>query len=157
LCGLLLSEDRHAGIATPDSDPAYCAPSRKHNNEVLHVDGEFRTTFSPAAETLEAVPGTGVAAVWATGRTAGWTIAIRHDGTLIRVEKNPQGQMTWWHYSLGNLTSPTGIVRDPELANRARIRYGALKDPFPEAIQALAAAGMDLTADPPSDCPPDAT
>jgi hypothetical protein len=67
----------------------------KHNDRLLYVDGEFRATFSPAAETLEAVPGTDAAAVWATGSTAGWTIAIRHDGTLIRIEKNPQGQVTW--------------------------------------------------------------
>ena len=103
--------------------------AHKHNDKLLHVDGEFRATFSPAAETLETVPGTGAGAVWATGPTAGWTIAIRHDGTLIRVEKNSQGQVTWWHYSLGNFTSPTAIARDPELANRVRIRYGPLRDP----------------------------
>ena len=131
--------------------PAWRA--HKHNDKLLHVDGEFRATFPPAAESLEAVPGTAAAAVWATGLTAGWTIAIRHDGTLIRVEKNPQGQVTWWHYSLGNFTSPTGIARDPELANRVRIRYGPLREPFPAAIQTLAAVGMDPSANPPSGCP----
>ena len=129
--------------------------AHKHNDRLLHVDGEFRATFSPATETLEAVPGTGAAAVWATGLAASWTIAIRQDGTLIRIEKNPAGQVTWWQYSLGSFTSPTGIARDPELANRLRIRHGALREPFSAAIQALAAAGMDLSADPPSDCPLD--
>ena len=61
---------------------------------------------SPAAEALDAVPGTGTAAVLATGTTAGWTIAIRDEGTLIRIEKNPQGQVTWWHYSLGKPNQP---------------------------------------------------
>ena len=54
----------------------------------------------------------------------------------------------------GHLTSPTGIARDPELANRIRIRYGALWEPFPAAIRALDAAGVNLSADPPSNCPP---
>jgi len=129
--------------------------AHKHNDTLLHVDGEFRATFSPAAEALEAIPGTGAAAVWATGPMGGWTIAIRHDRTLIRVEKSPKGAVTWWHYSLGSLTGPTGIARDAELANRARIRHGLLGEPFPAAVQALAGAGIDLSADPPSDCPPD--
>jgi hypothetical protein len=132
--------------------PAWRA--HKHNDKLLHVSGAFRATFLPAAEALDAVPGSGDAAVWATGSTAGWTIAIRHNGTLIRVEKDPRGQVTWRHYSLGNLTSPTGIALDHELANRVRIRYGPLREPFPLAVRALAAAGMDLSADSPSDCPP---
>lgn len=133
--------------------PAWGA--HKHNDKLLHVYGEFRATFSPAAETLDAVPGAGAAAVWATGSWAGWTIAIRDEGTLIRIEKNAKGQVTWWHYSLGSLTSPTGIARDPEIANRARIRHGALNHPFPAGVQALAAAGVDVYADPPSNCPSD--
>ena len=127
----------------------------KHNDKLLHVHGEFRATFSPAAETLDAMPGMGAAAVWATGPSAGWTIAIRDEGALIRIEKNPKGQVTWWHYSLGSLTNPTGIARDPEIANRARIRHGALNQPFRAGIQALAAAGVDVSADPPSNCPSD--
>ena len=127
----------------------------KHNARLLHVHGEIRATFPAAAEALDAVPGTDTAAVWATGTGAGWTIAIRDQGTFVRIEKNPQGQVTWWHYSVGSLTSPTGIARDPELGNRARIRHGALTQPFPAAIQALAAAGVNLSADPPSDCPSD--
>ena len=127
----------------------------KHNGRLLHVHGEFRATFLPAAETLDAVPGMDDAAVWVTGTTAGWTIAIRDSGTLIRIERDSRGQVTWQHYRLGALTSPTGIARDPELANRVRIRYGALEVPFPAAIQAIAATGVDLSADPPSDCPPE--
>ena len=127
----------------------------KHNGGLLHVHGDFQATSLPAAEALDAVPGTSTAAVWATGTTTGWTIAIRDSGTFIRIEKKPHGQVTWQHYRLGPLTSPTGVARDPELANRVRIRYGALGIPFPAAIQALAAAGMDLSADPPSDCPPE--
>jgi hypothetical protein len=127
----------------------------KHNARLLHVHGEIRATFLAAAEALDAVPGTDTAAVWATGGGAGWTIAIRDQGTLVRIEKNSQGQVTWWQYTLGSLTSPTGIARDPELGNRARIRHGALTQPFPAAIQALAAAGVDLSSDPPSECPSD--
>lgn len=131
--------------------------AHKHNSRLLHVHGEFRATFPPAAEALDAVAGMDGAAVWATGVTAGWTIAIRDAGTLIRIEKSPQGPVTWQHYRLGTLSSPTGIARDPELANRVRIRYGALGVPFPAALAALTAAGMDLSADPPSDCPPETT
>ena len=31
----------------------------------------------------------------------GWTIAIRCDGTLIHVERDPQGGLTWQQYRLG--------------------------------------------------------
>jgi hypothetical protein len=126
----------------------------KHNSRLLHVHGDFRATFLPAAEGLDAVPGMDGAAVWATSTTAGWTIAIRDAETLIRIEKNRQGQVTWQHYRLGALNSPTGIARDSELASRVRIRYGALSVPFPAAIASLTAIGADLAADPPSDCPP---
>lgn len=126
----------------------------KHNDKLLHVDGDYRGTFLPAAEALEAVPGAGIAAVWATGSTPGWTIVIREGGSLIRIDRNPQGQVTWWHYHLGNLNRPTSIARDPELGNRARIRHGALNQPFPEAVAAMTAVGA-APADPPSRCPED--
>jgi hypothetical protein len=125
----------------------------KHGTALLHVDGDFRATFLPAAEALEAITGTGTVTVWATGTTAAWTLAVRHDGTLIRVERGPQGQFTWHHYALGALTSPVGIARDPERANRTRIAHGPLNRPFEEAIKALAATGVNITADPPSECP----
>jgi hypothetical protein len=125
----------------------------KHNDRLLHVHGAIRATFPVAAEALDAVPGTGIVAVWVTGTMPGWTIAIRDRSTFVRIEKNPQGQVTWWHYTLGSLTSPTGIARDPELGNRARIRHGALTQPFPVAIEALAAVEIDFSADPPSGCP----
>src|SRR5512146_840325 len=73
----------------------------KHGVALLHVDGDFRATFLPAAEALEAVPGAGTVTVWATGTTAAWTLAVRRGGTLIRVEKGAQGQFTWNHYALG--------------------------------------------------------
>jgi hypothetical protein len=125
----------------------------KHGAALLHVDGDFRATFLPAAEALEAVPGTGTVAVWSTGTTAAWTLAVRRGGTLIRVEKGAQGQFTWHHYTLGALTTPVGIARDPERANRTRIAHGPLNRPFDEAIEALAATGVSLTTDPPSQCP----
>ncbi len=125
----------------------------KHGAALLHVDGDFRATFLPAAEALEAISGTGPVTVWATGATTAWTLAVRHDGTLIRVERGPQGQFTWHHYALGALTSPVGIARDPERANRTRIAHGPLNRPFDEAIKALAATGVNITADPPSECP----
>jgi hypothetical protein len=125
----------------------------KHGAALLHVDGDFRATFLPAAAALEAIPGTGTVTVWATGTTAAWTLAVRGGGTLIRVEKGAQGQLTWHHYTLGALTSPVGVARDPERANRARIPHGPLNRPFEEAIEALIATGVNLTADPPSECP----
>ncbi len=130
--------------------------AHKHNDAILHVDGHARNTFLLAAEALDAIPDTAqMAAVFATGTTAGWTIAIRCDGTLIHVEKNPQGGLTWQQYKLGNLVTPTRISREPDLATRARIRNGPLGQHFPAAIQALTAAGFGLS-DPPSRCPPSA-
>jgi hypothetical protein len=125
----------------------------KHGPALLHVDGDFRATFLPAAEALEAVPGPGTVTVWATGSTAAWTLAARRDGALIRVERGIAGQFTWRHYRLGALTSPVGIARDPERANRSVISHGPLNRPFDEAIEVLAATGVNLTADPPSQCP----
>ena len=78
----------------------------KHSDKLLHVHGEFRATFLPAAETLDAVPGMDGAAVWATGTTAGWTIAIRDSETLIRIEKVSRGHVTWQHYRLGASHQP---------------------------------------------------
>jgi hypothetical protein len=124
-----------------------------HGPALLHVEGDFRGTFLPAAEALEAVPGTGTVTVWATGSTAAWTLAARRDGTLIRVERGIAGQFTWHQYRLGALASPVGIARNPERANRTLISHGPLNRPFDEAIEALAASGVNLTADPPSQCP----
>lgn len=94
-----------------------------------------------------------MAAVWATGLTPGWTIAIRDAGTFIRIDKNAQGQVTWHHFRLGPLNSPLGIARDSGQASHARISHGAHSLHFDEAIQALITIGIRLSADPPSECP----
>jgi len=125
----------------------------RHSAVLLHVNGEFRGTFLPAAEALDAIPGVGIAAVLATGTTDGWTLAIRDQDSLIRVEKNPNGQLTWWHYSLTRLVTATGIARDHELANRLRQKYRRLDEHFPAALAALAKAEIDLSTDPLADCP----
>jgi len=131
--------------------------THKHNGAVLHVDGNARNTFLLAAEALDAVPDTTrMAAVFATGSTEGWTIAIRCDGTLIHVEKNPQGGRTWQQYRLGNLVTATRVSRERDLATRARIHNGPLGQHFPAAIEALTAAGFGLS-DPPTQCPPGAS
>lgn len=131
--------------------------AHKHSDAVLHVDGNARNTFLLAAEALDAIPDTTrTAAVFATGTTEGWTIAIRHDGTLIHGEKNPQGELTWQQYRLGNLVTPTRLSRERDLANRARIRNGPIGQQFPAAIEALTTAGCGLS-DPPSPCPPGAS
>jgi hypothetical protein len=127
--------------------------AHKHNDAVLHVDGNARITFLLAAEALDAIPDTArMAAVFATGTTEGWTIAIRYNGTLIHVEKNSQGGLTWQQYRLGNLVSPTRVSRERDLATRARINNGPLGRHFPVAIEALTAVGFSLS-DPPSRCP----
>jgi hypothetical protein len=125
----------------------------QHGASLLHVDVDARSVVLPAAEALDAIPGDQRAAVWATGLTTGWTIAIREAGTLIRVDKDAQGRVTWHHFRLGPLTSPIGIARDPGQATRARIPHQALNRPFDEAIQALVATGINVSADPPSECP----
>ena len=131
--------------------------AHKHNNAILHVDGNARNTFLLAAEALDAIPDTTrMAAVFATGTMEGWTITIRCDGTLIHVEKNPQGGPTWQQYRLGNLVTPTRISRERDLATRARIHNGPLGQHFPAAIEALTATGFGLS-DPPSQCPPGAS
>ena len=86
----------------------------------------------------------------------GWTIAIRCDGTLIHVERDPQGGLTWQQCRLGNLVTPTRVSRERDLATRARIHNGPLGQHFPAAIEALTAAGFGLS-DPPSQCPPSAS
>ena len=131
--------------------------AHKHNNAVLHVDGNARNTFLLAAEALDAIPdATRTAAVFATGNAEGWTIAIRCDGTLIQVEKNLRGGLTWQQYRLGNLVTPTRISRERDLATRARVHNGPLGQHFPAAIEALTATGFGLS-DPPSQCPPGAS
>jgi hypothetical protein len=125
----------------------------KHNATLLHVDVDARSVVLPAAEALDAIPGDKIAAVLATGLSHVWTIAIRDAGTLIRVDKDAGGQITWRHFRLGPLTSPIGIARDPEQASRARIPHKALNRPFDEAVHALVATGINLSADPPSECP----
>jgi hypothetical protein len=96
-----------------------------------------------------------LAAVCATGLTQGWTIAIRDAGTLIRVDQDGRGQVTWHHFRLGPLISPVGIARDPEQASRARIPHKALNRPFNEAVRALVAVGINFSADLLSECPAD--
>jgi hypothetical protein len=125
----------------------------QHGATLLHVDVDSRSVVLPAAEALDAIPGDQRAAVWATGLTAGWTIAIRDAGTLIRVDKDAQGHVTWHHFRLGPLISPVGIARDPGQASRARIPHQALNRPFDEAVRALLATGINFSADPPSECP----
>lgn len=127
----------------------------QHNATLLHVDVDARSVVLPAAEALDAIPGDKTAAVWATGLNGGWTIAIRDAGTLIRVDKDARGQVTWHHFRLGPLTSPIGIARDPQQASRARVPHKALNRPFDEAVRALVATGFNLSADPPSECPSD--
>ncbi len=125
----------------------------RHGGRLLHLQSGGRGTFLHAAEALERVPGGTDAAVWATGTTPAWVIAVRFEGALIHVESDARGQLLWRHYRLGPLATPTALARNPELASRSRISHGALKNPFPEAIQALVATGVDLTGGTPSDCP----
>ena len=125
----------------------------RHGGHLLHLQSSGRGTFLQAAEALESVPGGTDAAVWATGTTPAWAIAVRFEGALVHVESDARGQVLWRQYRLGPLATPTALARNPEFANRSRINHGALKNPFPEAIQALVATGVDLTGGTPSDCP----
>jgi hypothetical protein len=125
----------------------------RHGGRMLHLQSGGRGTFLHAAEALESVPDGKDAAVWATGTTPAWAIAVRFGGTLVHVESDARGQFLWRHYRLGPLATPIALARNPELAARSRISHGALKNPFPEAIQALVATGVDLTGGTPSDCP----
>ena len=125
----------------------------RHGARLLHLATGGRGTFLHAAQALESVPGDGDTAVWATGTTPAWALAVRFEGALIHVESDARGQVLWRHYRLSPLVTPTALARNPELAARSRIGHGALKDPFPDAIRALVATGVDLTAGTPSDCP----
>jgi hypothetical protein len=125
----------------------------RHGGRMLHVQASGRGSFLHAAQALGSVPGNTDAAVWATGSTPAWAIAVRFEGALFHVESDARGQLLWRHYRLGPLASPTSLARNPELAARSRVNHGPLKDPFPEAIRALVATGVDLTDGAPSDCP----
>jgi hypothetical protein len=124
-----------------------------HGGRLLHVQTSGRGTFLHAAEALESMPGDLDAAVWATGTTPAWAIAVRFEGSLVHVESDARGQLLWRQYRLGPLATPTALARNPELAARSRVNHGALKNPFPEAIRALVATGVDLAGGTPSDCP----
>ncbi|HEX4290566.1 MAG TPA: hypothetical protein VH021_16705 [Trebonia sp.] len=124
-----------------------------HGGRLLHLKSGGRGTFLHAAEALERMPGNMDTAVWATGTTPAWAIAVRFEGALVHVECDTSGQLLWRHYRLGPLATPTALARNPELATRSRINHGILRNPFPEAIQALLATGVDLTGGTPSDCP----
>ena len=126
----------------------------KHSDTLLHIDGDFRVPFIPAAEALDAIAGIAPVAVWATGSSAAWTLVTRHDDTLIRIDKQKDRIMWWRHYRLSNLISPTGIAHDQDLANRVRIPHGPLNQAFPEAQRAFVAIGFDPAAEPASSCPP---
>lgn len=125
----------------------------RHGGRLLHLQSGGRGTFVHAAEVLERIPGDTDAGVWATGPTQAWAIAIRFEGALVHVESDTSGRLLWRHYRLGPLATPTALARNPELAARSRVNHGALKNPFPEAIRALLATGVDLTGGTPSDCP----
>jgi len=125
----------------------------RHGGRLLHLQSAGRGTFVHAAEALESVAGGTDAAVWATGTTPAWAIAVRFEGALFHVESDARGQLLWRHYRLGPLATPTALARNPELAARSRVNHGPLKDPFPEAIRALLATGVDLSGGTPSDCP----
>jgi hypothetical protein len=153
LTGLVAQEDPLADAleALASDRPEWSV--HRHGARLLHVESTGRGTFLHAAEALERVPGNADAAVWATGATPAWAIAVRFGGALFHVESDVRGQLLWRHYRLGPLASPTALARNPELATRSRVNHGALKNPFPEAIQALVATGVDLSGGAPSDCP----
>jgi len=151
--GLVAQEDPLADAidALASARPEWSV--HRHGSRLLHVESSGRGTFLQAAQSLESVPGGADAAVWATGTTPAWAIAVRFEGALFHVESDARGQLLWRHYRLGPLATPTALARNPELAARSRVNHGALKDPFPEAIQALVATGVDLSGGAPSDCP----
>jgi hypothetical protein len=153
LTGLVAQEDPLADAidALGRARPEWSV--HKHGDRMLHVQAAGRGTFLHAAEALERVPGDSDVAVWATGSTPVWAIAVRFEGALIHVESDVRGQLLWRHYRLGPLATPTALARNPELAARSRVNHGPLKDPFPEAIRALLATGVDLSGGTPTDCP----
>jgi hypothetical protein len=151
--GLVAREDPLADAidALASARPDWSVHS--HGGRLLHLKSGGRGTFLHAAEALESMPGDTDTAVWATGTTPAWAIAVRFEGALVHVECDARGQLLWRHYRLGPLATPTALARNPELAARSRISHGALKNPYPEAIRALLATGVDLTGGTPSDCP----
>ena len=151
--GLVAQEDPLADAidALASARPEWSV--HRHGARLLHLESGGRGTFLQAAQALESVPGGADAAVWATGSTPAWAIAVRFEGTLVHVESDARGQLLWRHYRVGPLATPTALARNPDLAARSRVNHGALKDPFPEAIRALVATGVDLAGGAPSDCP----
>jgi hypothetical protein len=151
--GLVAQEDPLADAidALASARPEWSV--HRHGGRLLHLQSGGRGTFLHAAAALESVPDDTDAAVWATGPTQAWAIAVRFEGALVHVESDAGGQLLWRHYRLGPLASPTALARNPDLAARSRVSHGALKNPFPEAIRALVATGVDLTGGTPSDCP----
>jgi hypothetical protein len=123
----------------------------KHGRNVLHVHGDFRIPFTAAAEALDALTGVDPTAVWATNDDGRWTLVARQEDDLIHVETQ-KANVTWRHYRLSNLISPTGIARDGNVASRARVKHVPLVQPFPEAVAVLAAVGVDVTDGPPAAC-----
>jgi hypothetical protein len=126
--------------------------AHRHGGRLLHVRSGNRGTFLQAAQALEAVTGDTDAAVWSTGPTSVWAIAVRSGGALFHVESDARSQLLWRHYRLGPLATPTALARNPELATRSRVNHGPFRNPFPEAITALVATGADLTNGAPTDC-----
>ena len=151
--GLVAQEDPLADAidALASARPEWSV--HRHGARMLHLESSGRGTFLQAAQALESVPSGTDAAVWATGSTPAWAIAVRFEGALVHVESDVRGQLLWRHYRVGPLATPTALARNPELAARSRVNHGALKDPFPEAIRALVATGVDLAGGAPSDCP----
>ena len=151
--GLVTQDDPLADVidALASARPDWSV--HRHDGRLLHLQSGGRGTFLHAAEALESMPDGTDAAVWATGTTPAWAIAVRFEGALVHVESDARGQLLWRHYRLGPLATPTALARNPELATRSRISHGALKNPFPEAIRALLATGVDLAGGTPSDCP----
>jgi len=151
--GLMAQEDPLADAidALASDRPEWSV--HRHGNLLLHIESSGRGTFVQAAQGIESVPGNKDAAVWATGTTPAWAIAVRFEGALFHIERDVRGQLLWRHYRLGPLATPTALARNPELAARSRVNHGPLKDPFPEAIRALVATGVDLSGGAPSDCP----
>lgn len=109
----------------------------------LLIRGDFRSPFIAAAEGLDIIHGLDPAAVRAWADSGDWAIAARQSDDLIRVESR-NGNLTWRHYRLSSLISPSGIARDQELANRVRVSHGAFSNNFSEARQILAATKVDL-------------
>jgi hypothetical protein len=151
--GLVAQEDPLADAidALASAHPEWSV--HRHGARLLHLESGGRGTFLHAAQALESVRGGTDVAVWATGTTPAWAIAVRFEGALVHVESDARGQLLWRHYRLGPLATPTALARNPELAARSRVNHGPLKDPFPEAIRALVATGVDLAGGTPSDCP----